>query len=81
MVGARDGSLVRHFSTAVHAAMQLGDMVIHDGRELVLRGLDPMSVVDGRAELEDLETGERELVPIAEVEPALRGADVSARVG
>ena len=63
------------------AAMQLGQKVIHDGRELVLRGLDPMSVIDGRAELEDPETGDRELVPIVEVEPAPRAGDVSARLG
>jgi hypothetical protein len=49
--------------------MNLGDIVIHDGRELVLRGLDPMSVAGGRAEVEDPTTHECWRVPIAELEP------------
>ena len=47
--------------------MRLGEEVIHEGQRLVLRGLDPMSVADGRAEIEDPETGERTFVPIAEL--------------
>lgn len=54
--------------------MQLGDHVTLDGRALVLRGLDPMSVPDGRAEVEDPETGERFVVPASELEPAAPGA-------
>jgi hypothetical protein len=61
--------------------MQLGDEVIHDGRVLVLRGLDPMSVVDGRAEVEDPATGEWARVPIAEVLPSLPGDRVSRGSG
>ena len=47
--------------------MNIGDLVIHDGRSCYLRGLEPMSVPDRRAELEDSRTGERLLVPLAEV--------------
>ena len=60
--------------------MRLGEEVIHDGQRLVLRGLDPMSVADGRAEVEDPETGERAFVPIAELSPALP-AGVSSPAG
>jgi hypothetical protein len=51
------------------AAMELGDTVIHHGRRYVLRGLDPMSVADGCAHLEELESGEATAVPLAELEP------------
>ncbi|HET7566361.1 MAG TPA: hypothetical protein VFJ91_00085 [Gaiellaceae bacterium] len=61
--------------------MQLGEKVIHGGRVLVLRGLDPMSVADGRAEVEDPDTGKRVLVPLAELEPAPPGGHVSGRTG
>jgi hypothetical protein len=47
--------------------MQIGDLVIYKGRAYVLRGLDPMSVPDRRAELEDPESGERVSVPFDEV--------------
>jgi hypothetical protein len=50
--------------------MAIGDHVLHRGRRYRLRGIDPMSVSDRRAELEDLETGERVRVPLDEVEPA-----------
>jgi len=50
--------------------MELGDIVIYRGRRLVVRGFDPMSVVDPRAQLEDPETGERLVAPLAELEPA-----------
>jgi hypothetical protein len=55
------------FSTA---AMQIGDEVIHHGRVLVLRGIEPMSVPMRRAEVEDPVTGERLVVPLDELEPA-----------
>jgi hypothetical protein len=48
--------------------MQLGSLVIHKGRPYYLRGLDPMSVSDRQAELEDAFTGARVSVPLAEVE-------------
>ena len=50
--------------------MRIGDRVIHGGRVYVLRGLEPMSVPDRRAELEDPRTGERLSVPFDELEPA-----------
>src|ERR671936_438297 len=54
-------------STAA-AAMNIGDRVIYLGRVYYLRGLDPMSVPDRRAELEDVETGVRQSVLLALVE-------------
>jgi hypothetical protein len=50
--------------------MRLGDQVIYHGRVLVLLGLDPMSVTDRRAEVEDPQTGERFAVPLDDLEPA-----------
>lgn len=50
------------------ATMQLGSLVFHQGRPYYLRGLDPMSVSDRQAELEDAFTGARVSVPFAEVE-------------
>jgi hypothetical protein len=50
--------------------MAIGDHVLHSGRRYKLVGLDPMSVTDRRAELEDLETGERVRVPLDEIEEA-----------
>ena len=50
------------------ATMQLGSLVTHKGRPYYLRGLDPMSVSDRQAELEDAFTGARVSVPLAEVE-------------
>jgi hypothetical protein len=49
------------------AAMKIGELVTYEGRSYVLRGLDPMSVPNRRAELEDAETGERLVVPLDEV--------------
>jgi hypothetical protein len=53
----------------VTAAMKIGDLVTYQGRAYVLRGLEPMSVPDRRVELEDPETGEVVVVPLAEVSP------------
>jgi hypothetical protein len=49
--------------------MQIGDEVIYHGRVLILRGIEPMSVPTRRAEVEDPATGERFVVPLAELEP------------
>ena len=48
--------------------MAIGDLVLYHGRRYYLRGLDPMSVSDRRAELEDADTGEVLRVPLDEVE-------------
>ena len=48
--------------------MAIGDHVLYNGRRFRLRGIDPMSVSERQAELEDLETGERVRVPLADVE-------------
>jgi hypothetical protein len=47
--------------------MEIGDLVTHLGRVYVLRGLEPMSVPDRRADLEDPRTGKRVTAPLAEV--------------
>jgi hypothetical protein len=48
--------------------MKIGDHVLHNGRVFVLRGLDPMSVPERDALLEDGWTGELIRVPLDEVE-------------
>ena len=50
------------------AAMKINDLVLYQGRLHYLRGLDPMSVPNRRAVLEDAETGEEVSAPVAEVE-------------
>ena len=52
--------------------MQIGSLVTHKGRPYYLRGLDPMSVSDRQAELEDAFTGARISVPLEEVEERKR---------
>ena len=47
--------------------MEIGDLVSHHGRACYLRGLDPMSVPDRRAHLEDARTGERFTAPLVDV--------------
>ena len=54
-------------SVDVTAAMEIGDLVTYQGRAYVLRGLEPMSMPNRRAELEDPESGEVIVVPLAEV--------------
>ena len=53
--------------------MKIGDLVIYNGRPYYLRGLQPMSVPDRKAILEDADTGEQVSAPLAEVEPAPDG--------
>ena len=38
--------------------MKIGELVLHEGRRYYLRGLDPMSVPERQAFLEDAMTGE-----------------------
>ena len=45
--------------------MEIGDLVTYEGKSYVLRGLEPMSVPDRRAEIEDPESGERRTVPLS----------------
>jgi hypothetical protein len=47
--------------------MKIGELVTYQGCVYVLRGLDPMSVPDRHAELEDPSTGELLFVPFEEV--------------
>jgi len=55
-------------SVITTAAMKINDLVLYLGRLHYLRGLDPMSVPDRRAILEDAETGEEVSAPVAELE-------------
>jgi hypothetical protein len=47
--------------------MKIGDLVTYQGSVYVLRGLEPMSVPERRAELEDPASGELVSAPLDEV--------------
>ena len=49
--------------------MKIGDLVTYQGRADVLRGLEPMSMPNRRAELEDPDSGEVIAAPLDEVSP------------
>ena len=51
------------------AVMEIGDLVTYNGKSYVLRGLEPMSVPERRAQIEDPESGERHSVPLALLTP------------
>ena len=53
--------------------MEIGDNVNYNGKCYVLRGLEPMSVPDRRAELEDPESGELISAPFSLLEEARNG--------
>ena len=46
------------------AAMKIGDLVLYPGSALLLRGLDPMSVPNRQAFIEDTVTGKERTAPI-----------------
>jgi hypothetical protein len=48
--------------------VRIGDVVIYDGRRVVLLGVEPMSVPERSARVRDLETGEELDVPYDELE-------------
>ena len=54
-------------ASVVTCGMKIGDIVTYQGRPYALRGLEPMSVPERRAELEDAESGELISVPLEEV--------------
>jgi hypothetical protein len=56
-------------SILIPAAMKIGDLVLYQGRRYYLRGLDPMSVPERQAFLEDAETGDEVTAPIDEIAP------------
>jgi hypothetical protein len=49
--------------------MKIGDLVLYQGQHYYLRGLDPMSVPQRQAFLEDASTGQEVTAPIDEIEP------------
>jgi len=49
--------------------MKIDDLVLYLGRHYYLRGLDPMSVPNRQAFLEDAATGEACTAPMDEVRP------------
>jgi hypothetical protein len=49
--------------------MKIGDLVLYLGRHYYLRGLDPMSVPNRQAFLEDGVTGKERTAPVGEIEP------------
>ena len=51
--------------------VRIGERVRYDGRLYVVVGLDPMGVPARRADLEDVETGERRRVPLSELSAEL----------
>ena len=57
-------------SVSSTAAMKIGDLVLYLGRNYYLRGIDPMSVPNRQAFLEDAQTGEDSTAPVEEIEPA-----------
>jgi hypothetical protein len=76
MVGVRIGA----DDVSRTAAMNIGEIVLYEGRQYYLRGLDPMGVPQRQAFLEDASTGEARTVPADELEldappdrPPLRG--------
>jgi hypothetical protein len=58
--------------------MEIGELVIHRGREVVLLGVEPMSVPDRRARVRDVVTGDETDVPVDELEPAREGLPPTA---
>ncbi len=48
--------------------MNIGEIVLYDGRRYYLRGLDPMGVPQRQAFLEDALTGEPRTVPADDLE-------------
>jgi hypothetical protein len=59
--------------------MNIGDPVLHRGRRYILRGLDPMSVPDRQAFLEDPETAEQATAPVDEIEAEAQGGGAGLR--
>ena len=66
-------------SVSVLRLMKIGDLVLYLGRHYYLRGLDPMSVPNRQAFLEDAVTGKERTAPIEKIES--EPPDASLRPG
>jgi hypothetical protein len=55
--------------------VNIGDQVLYEGRVYVLLGVDPMSVPDRKAVLDDASSGERKRVPLSALEPTSDGPE------
>jgi hypothetical protein len=55
--------------------VKIGDLVTYQGRAYVLRGLEPMSVPDRRAQLADPRTGALATARLAEVQKGAPAPD------
>jgi len=72
-----DGSTGGFYSSS-DCGMKIGCDVIYKGKRYVLRGLEPMSVPDRRAEVEDPESGELFSLPVALIQESPRRRGLSA---
>jgi hypothetical protein len=61
--------------------MEIGDLVTWRARAYYLRGIQPMSVPDREAQLEDARTGERVTAPLREVDEASGETDGRGLIG
>ena len=50
--------------------MRIGDLVLHNGRPVILLGVEPMSVPERSARVRDVATGEELNVPYEELREA-----------
>ena len=69
-------NVTKAYEPAAESELKLGDLVIHCGSQVRIRGVSPMSLPDRTAELEDLVTGKRSVVPFDE----LRAGDSTDRL-
>ena len=64
-------------AAVLYCGMEIGNLVTYQGRAYVLRGLEPMSVPERRADLEDPDTGERLTVALEQVSDLPTAGDLT----